>query len=173
MITDCKLTNTPIALQKKYFEESLKERMMKADPEGEPPFRFVTSDKEGNVDSDIVLKTYHVDDVNKEKPIYLRADIRVVPRAFADSNKVGAARGDPNVEPFLPEPTGRFKLSLNPFAMLNQLCAPSIRNRIWCAVGCILCIVICFYLLAPLTALLQLFMMAGDAASGREEIGQN
>ena len=166
MITDCKLTNTPIALQDKYFEESLKERMMKADPLGEPPFKFVTSDKEGNVGSDIILKTYHVDDVDKKKPIFLRADIRVVPRAFADSNKVGAARGDPNVEPFLPEPEGRFKLSLNPFAMLNQLCAPSMRRKIWCAVICILCIVICFYAIGPITAILQLIVMAGDAATG-------
>ena len=55
----------------------------------------------------------------KKKPIYLKLDIRVVPKTFAETNKVGAARGDPNVEPFLPEPEGRFKLSLNPFAMLN------------------------------------------------------
>ena len=166
MITDCQLTNTPIALQKAYFEESLKERMMANDPKGEPPFRFVTSDREGNVGSDIVLKAYHIDDHEKTKPIYLRADIRVVPRVFADNNKVGSARGDPNVEPFLPEPEGRFKLSLNPFAMLNQLCAPSMRRKIWCAVICILCVVACFYLIGPLTAILQLIVMAGDAAKG-------
>ena len=38
MITDCQLTNTPIALQKKYFHESLKDRMMANDPKGEHPF---------------------------------------------------------------------------------------------------------------------------------------
>ena len=113
------LTNTPIALQKKYYNESLKERMMKSYPDGEEPFKYVGSEREGNPDNDIILKAFHPEDPEKKKPIYLKLDIRVVPKTFAESNKVGAARGDPNIEPFLPEPEGRFKLSLNPFAMLN------------------------------------------------------
>ena len=119
MIIDCKLTNTPIALQKAYYNASLKERMMKKRPDGSEPFEWVKSDSEGNPNNDIILKAFHAEDPEKKKPIYLKLDIRVVPKTFAETNKVGAARGDPNVEPFLPEPEGRFKLSLNPFAMLN------------------------------------------------------
>ena len=77
------------------------------------------SDREGNPDGDIILTTYALEDKEKKQPVTLKLDIRVVPKSFAETNKVGAARGDPNVEPFLPEPEGRFKLSLNPFAMLN------------------------------------------------------
>jgi hypothetical protein len=37
MIIDCKLTNTPIALQKKYYNESLKERMIQGRADGNEP----------------------------------------------------------------------------------------------------------------------------------------
>lgn len=119
MIIDCKLTNTPIALQKKYYNESLRPRMMQGRADGDEPLEFVKSDREGNPDGDIILTTYALEDKEKKQPVTLKLDIRVVPKSFAETNKVGAARGDPNVEPFLPEPEGRFKLSLNPFAMLN------------------------------------------------------
>ena len=156
LIIDCKLTNNPIALQKKYFEKSLKARMMASQnrEDGDVPLKFVASDKDGNPDGDIILTTYDINDTEKKKPIELKLDIRVVPKGFAETNKVGAARGDPNVEPTLPEPEGRFKLSLNPFAMLNQMCAPSMRRKIYCIVGCLLCVIACFYLLSPITAII-------------------
>ena len=154
MILDCKLTNTVIVMQKKYFNESLKARMMEGRAESDIPFEFVGSEKHGNPDNDIVLTAYALDDEEKKKPITLKLDLRVVPKSFAEFNKVGSARGDPNVEPQLPEPPGRFKLSLNPFAMLNQLCAPSLRRKIYCIVGTIICIVACFYLISPITAIL-------------------
>ena len=93
--------------------------MMKGNEEGKEPFVYVKSESDGNPDNDIILTAYHIDDPEKKKPIEIKLDLRVVPKTFAESNKVGAARGDPNVEPTLPEPEGRFKLSLNPFAMLN------------------------------------------------------
>ena len=93
--------------------------MMKGRAKGDEPFKFVGSDKHGNPANDIVLTAYAVDDPDKKKPITLKLDVRVVPKSFAEFNQVGSARGEPNVEPELPEPPGRFKLSLNPFAMLN------------------------------------------------------
>ena len=49
--------------------------------------------------------------------IYL--DIRVVTKEYADENQVARGRDSPNENPFLPEPKGRIKLSLNPFTMFN------------------------------------------------------
>jgi len=71
------------------------------------------------VDSTLVFTSYSPADPEKKKPIKVYVDLRVVPGDYAETNKVGAARGDPNVEPTLPPPVGRFQLSLNPFKMLN------------------------------------------------------
>jgi hypothetical protein len=58
-------------------------------------------------------------------------------------NPVGLARDQPNIEPTLPEPKGRFQFSLNPIAMLNQMCSPKVRRKMWCYGCCIFCCVFC------------------------------
>ena len=117
MVRDSKITKGPINLQKNYYNDSLKSRISKA---GEPePLTFIEKEKDGNLDNTFYLTAFHPEDTDKKKPILIYCDLRVVPRAFAEMNKVGAARGDPNVEPTLPDPVGRFKLSLNPISMLN------------------------------------------------------
>ena len=115
MVRDSKITKGPISLEKAYFEQSLAKRMQsgKENPK-EPPFVF---DKNDN--SKFYLTTFSPADPDKKKPITIGLDLRCVPREYADMNKVGAARGDPNVEPYLPQPEGRITLSLNPFKMLN------------------------------------------------------
>ena len=112
MIRDSKITKGPISLQKEYYEQSMKKRMNLKD--GEEPFYF---DKKDN--SKFYLTTYSPADPNKKKPIKIALDLRCVPAEYALANKVGAARGDPNIEPNLPPPIGRFELSLNPIKMLN------------------------------------------------------
>jgi len=88
--------------------------------EGQPePLKFVEKDSDGNKSSTIMLTTFSPADLEKKKPITIFLDLRVVPTSYASMNKVGGAREEPNVEPTLPPPTGRFKLSLNPIAMLN------------------------------------------------------
>ena len=117
LIRDAKITDQPINLQRKYWENSLRKRLVK---EGQPePPKFVEKEKDGNTDSTFILTAYHPEDKKKKKPITIYCDLRVVPRGFAEMNKVGPARSDPNVEPNLPPPVGRFKLSLNPISMLN------------------------------------------------------
>ena len=66
-----------------------------------------------------MLTAYSPADPEKKKPIKIYCDLRVVPGPYAETNKVGAARADPNIEPNLPPPVGRFELSLNPIKMLN------------------------------------------------------
>ena len=43
--------------------------------------------------------------------------IDVLPVDMADKNPVGKARQEPNHSPFLPQPEGRFELSLNPLKL--------------------------------------------------------
>ena len=114
---DAKITSGPINVNRTYYNQSLKKRICK---EGEPePIVFVEKEKDGDTNSTFIMTAYSPADPEKKKPIKIFLDLRVVPRAYAEMNKVGAARGDPNVEPNLPPPVGRFKLSLNPITMLN------------------------------------------------------
>ena len=52
--------------------------------------------------------------------------IEVVPITFAEKNMVGSAREDPNCNPYLPTPIGRFAFSLNPLKLLEQLLDPNL-----------------------------------------------
>ena len=48
----------------------------------------------------------------------VRLSITILPKDLAAQSKVGEARLEPNHDPFLPPPTGRMELSLNPLKML-------------------------------------------------------
>jgi hypothetical protein len=49
----------------------------------------------------------------------VRIQVDVYPIADAELNKVGEAREEPNVNPYLPLPIGRLTLSLNPLKMIE------------------------------------------------------
>jgi len=106
MIRDSKLTSGPIHLQKDYYEQSLRSRLVK---EGDPDLiKFPRKVSEGDLTSTIVLTAFSPEDPEKKKPIKLYCDLRVVPGEYAKTNTVGAARSEPNIEPKLPAPIGRF-----------------------------------------------------------------
>ena len=115
------------------------------------PFEFCQKSSDGDKKSTIVLTSYTPKDVEKKEPIKIFLDLRCVPEEYAQVNQVGAARSDPNVEPTLPPPVGRIKFSLNPFAMLNQMCGAALRRKIWCCICCIICLVVAYYVF-PLLA---------------------
>jgi len=66
-----------------------------------------------------------------------------VPIKYATDNKVGSARDEPNVMPFLPPPIGRVFFSLNPCVMFKQLVGPAMRRKIYIYACSILCTIIC------------------------------
>lgn len=155
MVRDSKITTGPINLTKKYYEESLKKRLVK---EGDPePLAFITKEKDGNPDSTIILEAISPNPKHKGTvKIYL--DLRVVPGVYAATNRVGAAREEPNVDPNLPQPVGRFKLSLNPFSMLNQMCGAALRRKIWCCICCVFCLMVCYFVFPLLASFKTLFL---------------
>lgn len=103
---DSKVTKGPINVQRRYYEDSLRSRVVK---EGEPELlKFCTKASQGSIDQTFILTAYHPEDEQKKKPIDIYLDLRVVPVAYAEMNKVGPARSEPNVEPKLPPPEGRF-----------------------------------------------------------------
>ncbi|CAG9312955.1 unnamed protein product [Blepharisma stoltei] len=73
----------------------------------------------------------------------IKVTFEIVPKYNADSCPVGEGRGKPNIDPYLPPPTGRFQWSLNPFSLISQTCGPEFRCKICCAVCClIICLLI-------------------------------
>lgn len=82
---------------------------------------------------------------------FVRVQIDIVPKDHAENNKVGAAREEPNSDPFLPPPIGRLSFSINPCKMYEQLVGPAMRRKI-CIYGCgglccILCLALFLYMI--------------------------
>ena len=72
---------------------------------------------------------------DKGKPEYtgkVRIQVDVLPKDYADMNKVGEARQEPNINPFLPPPTGRISLTLNPLKMFVSSIFSCFSNK-WSA----------------------------------------
>ena len=53
----------------------------------------------------------------------MRIQVDILPKDQADMNKVGSARTEPNMNPYLPPPVGRMSLTLNPFKMFVSVCS--------------------------------------------------
>ena len=75
---------------------------------------------------------------NNQKEGRVLCSLEFLPKWKAELCKVGLGRKEPNIEPYLPPPTGRFEWSLNPFKMLNQCVGPSFRRKMYCWI-CVIC----------------------------------
>lgn len=87
----------------------------------------------------------------------VKLSVQVIPKADAEKNKVGHARTEPNINPFLPPPVGRLSLSLNPFKMLGQLVGPAFKRKLYCYC----CLTICCALLVLLAPMVLSNIIAG------------
>ena len=63
--------------------------------------------------------------------------------------KAGHGRDEPNTNPTLPKPVGRFKFTLNPFSLLFQLVGPKayakVRNFLLRVLCCLICVLVVYY----------------------------
>ncbi|OWZ19250.1 Dysferlin [Phytophthora megakarya] len=67
--------------------------------------------------------------------------VQIVPEDEALASPVGKGQNSPNLNPYLPPPVGRMRVSANPIAMLKVLIGPKMCIRLTimcCCVGCIL-----------------------------------
>jgi len=79
----------------------------------------------------------------------LQVSIEMMPAELASQYPAGLGRGDPNMNPYLPDPPGRVHWSLfHPFDMFRELLGPELCHKICCVLCCGVCIV-AFVLLAP------------------------
>jgi hypothetical protein len=103
---DCQLCKRPLKIDKVYYEKYMKK-------EGDKGFEW---HEEG--DSfwlPMISKNNTTGELEDNGHVRIRIDITTM--EFAETNKVGSAREDPNIEPFLPPPIGRLTFSFNPCDM--------------------------------------------------------
>jgi hypothetical protein len=93
------------------------------------------------------MKRPNKDGVNTEKSGAVLISIEIMPQWKADICKNGLGRDEPNCNPYLPPPFGRFEWSLNPFKMFNQCVGPSMRKKICHLICVIFCIIWCVFLI--------------------------
>lgn len=128
LLEDCSLVKKPLGLNKSYYEDVLKpKKFQKIEFDDKNDSRFWLSMK-CKIDGKIV----------EQGKVAMQID--VLPADQADKNPLGKARQEPNHSPFLPQPEGRFELSLNPIKMFNQLVGPEIRRKIYLGLVCAICI---------------------------------
>ena len=83
--------------------------------------------------------------------------IEIVPQWYAERYPVGIGRSEPNINPYLPPPTGRISFTLNPFSMLNQYTGPKFRKKCYKRTCCIILVI---YLLCLIPSIV--FFIAGE-----------
>jgi hypothetical protein len=71
--------------------------------------------------------------------------IQIWPKDKSVAMPAGAARSDPNSNPYLPGPVGRLKFSLNPFVMGSELCGPVLCGKIFCCLMCLVFVVLMIF----------------------------
>ena len=101
---DVSITKRPLGVNKKYYDQYLLkegENSVEWKEDGNSFFLPMSSKLDGKV-------------VNNG---FVRVQIEIVPLDYAEKNKVGSAREEPNANPFLPPPIGRLSFSLNPCVM--------------------------------------------------------
>ena len=114
--------NSLTAEEKKSFETKIEFESEKDDPEGTKFWiQCVKNSKEGG---------------------RIRCSLEILPEAKANLTKVGKGREEPNLDPYLPPPVGRFEFSLNPYKMINQLVGPKFRRKCYCY--CLLALLIIY-----------------------------
>ena len=78
---------------------------------------------------------------------------------------VGEGQDDPNQNPFLPPPTGRFQVSMNPFTLLTSLVGRDQRQKACCCcISCCICLLILIFVPLTLSNLLMRVLNAPLAA---------
>lgn len=92
------------------------------------------------------------DDSNMEPELWISVDI--LTEKEATMSPAGIGRSDPNQDPYLPNPTGRFQWSLNPFKMAAQLCGPEFKKNLCCIIIVLILLLLIFWLFPVILAII-------------------
>ncbi|TNV72912.1 hypothetical protein FGO68_gene3417 [Halteria grandinella] len=142
-LTDAALTKKPVAFSKKYYNSYLKncKTLKNTKVTFKDENSFFLSCKGGKPD-----KTGKLTEQGK-----VRIQIDILPKDYADKNKVGEARQEPNHSPTLKEPEGRLSLDMNPLKLALAMIGPDLKRKIIMTLLCGVCLFLCVMLI-PLVA---------------------
>lgn len=146
IMEDCSLVKEQLTLNETYYEDVLK------------PRKFQKLHFDSAINDSFWLDMKAKDSNGRlEKNGRVRIRIDVLPIVKAEKNSVGKARNDPNHSPYLPAPQGRVELTIDPFKMYSQLLGPEIRRRINDSLCKIICVLVCVFLIIPISP--QIFII--------------
>lgn len=111
LFEDAIATQKPMFLNKKYYDNFLKEKFEKIGEKTK--LEFLKDD-----DDCFFVDTF---DSTGKYVGKVRISVSIMPGEMAIANPVGGGRSEPNHSPFLPPPIGRISFSMNPFTMLVSL----------------------------------------------------
>ena len=75
----------------------------------------------------------------------LKLSIELLHKDEGEKFPAGLGRGDPNTNPFLPPPFGRFRWTFNPFELLRQVLGNKLCAKIILLFCCVACLLICIF----------------------------
>jgi hypothetical protein len=87
--------------------------------------------------------------------------IQIWPKEKALVMAAGAARSEPNTNPYLPPPVGRLKWSWNPFVLGSELCGPVLCAKLFCCLLCIAFILLMVFAQPFLTLMINVIFFFG------------
>ena len=87
--------------------------------------------------------------------------IQIWPKDKALVMKAGAARSEPNTNPYLPPPVGRLKWSWNPFVLGSELCGPMLCAKFFCCIMCIAFVLLMVFCQPFLTLMINIIFFFG------------
>jgi len=103
-VEDSSLAKRPISINKKYYNSYLQKQGVTMDFKDDTSFwvDLVSRNDKGQI----------------EKTGKVRMSIEILSKENAETNIVGEARSEPNMNPYLPTPVGRLSLSFNPIKLI-------------------------------------------------------
>ena len=85
--------------------------------------------------------------------------LSLVPKEEYENDPVGKARDEPNKDPCLPPPQGRLSFTLNPLAILKELCSPRVICCIICCLVCMVLVTAMIFISSQLSGLVAFYQL--------------
>jgi hypothetical protein len=108
-------------------------------------------------DADWVQLSIHDRENARVKPQgEVAISIAIVPKTEYEAQPVGNGRSEPNQDPYLPPPTGRFSFSLDPMKILAEMCPMWLRICLCCCCCCCCCMLFLILAMTQLSGVMSL-----------------
>jgi hypothetical protein len=149
-------------------EEGKKDDKKKAKPEesnmtkiGKQIMTMLGVGKYIDEDADWIQLSIHDREANRVRSRgEVAVGVYIVPKSEYESQAVGSGRGEPNQDPYLPPPTGRFSFSLDPMKILAELCPMWLRICLCCCCCCCCCVLFLILAMTQLSGRASIFSLS-------------